>query len=350
MLLFRKLRLPDLIELCRSMRYPLNSGLTLVDVMELLATRGTARIRPMAEKILKELRSGWSLSDALAKAGDVLPPLFISLAAVGEESGNLPEVLAELENYYIMQQKLRREFLDQISWPMLQFGAAICIVTLLIYVMGLLPGIPGPRGNEKFDPLGLGLVGASGARTFFLTVAGALAGLGLIWWGLRRWLRRRATVERVLLATPMVGSCLRALAIARFCLAGRLMLETSLSVLKTLRLAFVATDNAAFVAVFPRVEASLRQGNSIASSFTRARVFPERFLSAVGVGEESGKLPETLHYQAHEYDDEARRRLSWLTRLCGWLVWLGVTVVILWCIFSIFTNVYLKNVQRFLPS
>jgi type II secretory pathway component PulF len=234
---------------------------------------------------------------------------------------------------------------------MLQFVAAIGIVTLLIYVMGLLPGVPGPRGDQaKFDPLGLGLVGASGARIFFFTVSGILAGVAVLWLSLKRLLARRATFERVLLATPMVGPCLRALAIARFCLAGRLMLDTSLSILKTLRLAFMATDNAAFVAVFPRVEASLRQGNSIATSFTEARVFPERFLSAVGVGEESGKLPETLRYQANEYDDEARRRLTWLTRLCGWLVWLGVACVILWCIFSIFTNVYLKNVEKFLPK
>ncbi len=350
MLLFQRLGLADLIELCRAMRYPLSSGLTLVDVMTLLSTHGTARIRPLAAKMLKQLKAGWSLPDALAKVGDLVPPLFISLATVGEESGNLPEVLAELENYYILQQKLRREFLDQSASPVLQFVAAGGIVTLLIFIMGLLPGIPGPRGNVKVDPLGLGLIGARGAGIFFFSVTGTLAGLAALWWGLKRLLRRRAMVERVLLAIPMLGPCRRALAIARFSLAGRLMLETSLSIRKTLRLAFLATDNAAFVAVFPKVETSLRRGNSIASSFTEARLFPERFLSAVGVGEESGKLPETLRYQTTEYDDEARRRLHWLTRLCGWLVWLTVAGVIIWCIFNIFTNVYLKNLERFLPN
>jgi type IV pilus assembly protein PilC len=350
MLLFRTLRLPDLIELCRSMRYPLNSGLTLVDVMDLLSNRGTARIRPVAARILKDLKSGWSLRDALVNVGNVLPPLFVSLATVGEETGNLPEVLAELEAYYTLRQKLRREFLDQISWPVLQFVAAVCVITVLIYVLGIIPAIPGPRGPQRLDPLGLGLVGARGAQVFFFSVAGALAGLALLSWAAKRFLGRRAAMERALLWVPVVGPCMRALAIARLCLAGRLMLETSLSILKTLRLAFVATDNAAFITRYPRVEASLRQGNSIASSFTQARLFPEKFLSAVSVGEESGKLPETLRYQADEYDDEARRRLSWMTRLGSWLVWLCVAVVILWCIFSIFTNVYVRNIEKVLPK
>jgi type II secretory pathway component PulF len=350
MIMFRRLQLADLIELCRSMRYSLNAGIMLRDVMDLLATRGTRRVRTLAVQISKELKSGWSLQDALAKQGGVLPPLFISLATVGEESGNLPEVLMELEKYYILQQKLHREFNEQIAWPLFQFVAAILIITLLIYVLGIIPKIPGPKGMQSLDPLGLGLIGTRGALTFLGSVCGIVTAAILLFQLAKRLLRRRAMIEHVLLLVPGVGPCLRALAIARFCIAGRLMLETSLSVLKTLRLAFVATDNAAFIAVSPRVEASLRQGNSITSSFDRARVFPEKFLSAVGVGEESGRLPETLRHQGDEYDDEARRRLGWLTRLSGWLVWLCVATIIIACIFRIFTTVYLGNIERALPK
>jgi type IV pilus assembly protein PilC len=350
MITFRRLHLADLIELCRSMRYALNSGIMLRDVMDLLSTRGTRRIRLLADEITKELKSGWSLQDALAKQEGVLPPLFISLATVGEESGNLPEVLGELEKYYILQQRLRREFQEQIAWPVLQFVAAILIVTLLIYILGIIPKTPGPNGGKAIDALGLGLIGAEGAVIFLSSVCGILLVGVLSFLLAQRLLRGRALVERVLLVVPGVGPCLRALALARFCVAGRLMFETSLSVLKTLRLAFMATDNAAFMDVAPRVEASLRQGNSIATSFSRTHVFPERFLSTVGVGEESGHLPETLRHQGEEYDDEARRRLSWLTRVAGWLVWVGVAAVIITCIFRIFTTVYIGNIERALQK
>jgi type II secretory pathway component PulF len=151
-----------------------------------------------------------------------------------------------------------------------------------------------------------------------------------------------------LLYLPGIGTCLQAIALARFCIACRLMFETSLSVLKTLRLAFLATDNRAFVAVAPRVELSLRQGNTIATSLSRAGLFPEYFLSTISMGEESGRLPEAFRSQGEEYDDIARRRLAWLNRVGGWLIWLGVAVVIITCIFRIFTQAYLGNIQQVL--
>src|SRR5262245_35732940 len=301
MTLFRRLSTPDLIELCRALRHPLSGGMLLRDVMDMLATHGTRRVQLVAADVGKEVRAGWSLRDALERQKGALPPLFISLVAVGEESGSLPEVLAELEKYYALRLKLRREFYDQIAWPVLQFVAAILIVSLFIWVIGLLP-VPRTPGAVRIDPLGLGLVGSRGAVIFLSTVCltlSAAVGLCLL---LMALFRRRPVVERALLVVPAIGPCLRAVAISRFCLAGRLMLETSLSVLKTLRLAFLATDNAAFIAAAPNVEASLRRGNSIAFSFEAARVFPRRFLGAVGIGEESGRLPETLRLQAEEYD------------------------------------------------
>ncbi|HZV04978.1 MAG TPA: type II secretion system F family protein [Gemmataceae bacterium] len=350
MTFFRRLRLAELIELCRSMRFALESGLMLRDVMDLLSSRNTRRVRLLAAEISKEIKSGWSLQDALAKQGRALPPLFISLVTVGEETGNLPEVLGELEKYYILQQKLRREFREQIAWPVLQFAAAVIVVTLLIYILGILPQAASGRDSKPLDPLGLGLVGERGAMIFFGSVCGIVAGLMLLYFLTSRLLRRRAVIERMLLMVPGIGPCLRALALARFCIAARLMLETSLSVLKTLRLAFLATDNAAFAAVIPRVETSLRQGNSITTSFGKGRIFPQKFLSAVGVAEESGRLPEIFRHQGEEYDDEARRRLNWLTRLSSGLVWLCVAAVIISCIFNIFLNVYYGNIMKALPN
>jgi type IV pilus assembly protein PilC len=350
MTFFRRLRIAELIELCRSMRFALESGLMLRDVMDLLSSRNTRRVRLLAAEISKEIKSGWSLQDALVKQGRTLPPLFISLVTVGEETGNLPEVLGELEKYYILQQKLRREFREQIAWPALQFVAAVLIVTLLIYILGILPQVASGRDAKPLDPLGLGLTGERGAAIFFGSVCGVVATVWLLYLLTSRLLRRRAVVERVLLIVPGIGPCLRALALARFCIAARLMLETSLSVLKTLRLAFVATDNAAFVAVIPRVETSLRQGNSITTSFGKGRIFPTKFLSAVGVAEESGRLPEIFRHQGEEYDDEARRRLNWLTRLSSGVVWLGVAAVIIACIFNIFLNVYYGNIMKALPK
>jgi type IV pilus assembly protein PilC len=342
MLFSRKLSLPALVDLCRSMRFALNSGLMLRDVMDLLANKGTAAIRSVAAKVSKDLKAGWSLQEALNHQDKVFPPLFIAIASVGEESGNLPEVMGELERYYVMRQKLRREFRSQIAWPVTQFFLAFLVITGLIYIMGKIK----TKDGQQIDPIGLGLLGEEGATKFFFGgVIIFLAGIAL-YMILKMVLARKAVVERFLLHLPLIGPALMAMALARFSIAARLMLETSLSIFKTLRLAFIATDNMAFITRYPRVEASLRQGNSIANSFQKARIFPSKFLSAIAVAEESGRLPETLRYQAEEYDDETRRRLSMLSKLLGALIFLGVGVIIVFLIFTIFQRVYLEQIKK----
>jgi type II secretory pathway component PulF len=348
--LSKRLPMDSLIDLCRSMRYSLASGLLLRDVMDLLASKGTKPVRPVAAKISQDLKAGWDLQEALKKQQASFPPLFMALAAVGEESGNLPEVLGEMEKYYLLQQKLRREFRSQIRWPMFQLVAGILVIAGLIYVLGEVIPRKGGRDAQVLDPLGVGLIGADGAMKFLAIMFG---GAFILWatWKLLRWLlQKRATVDRFLLRLPAVGPCLQAMALTRFSIALQLMLETNLSVLRTMRLAFMATDNAAYVAAYPRVDAALRAGNNIATSLGSAGVFPEKFLSAMAVAEESGHMPEVLRHQADEYDEETRRRLATLNQIAGWLVWLGVAILMITAIIRVFSTMYFENIEHMLDQ
>src|SRR5262249_3251422 len=125
----RRLSIADLIELCRSLRFCLASGVSLRDAMALLAIHGTPRLRGVASEMTKELESGSSFRDSLGKHSEVFPPLFLSLSEVGEESGKIAEAMGELERYYEMQQQMRRAFITDISWSVVQFLAAVAVVS-----------------------------------------------------------------------------------------------------------------------------------------------------------------------------------------------------------------------------
>jgi type IV pilus assembly protein PilC len=345
MLFFRRLSTKDLIDLCRSMRYSLSSGLTLRDVMDLLTTNGPPRLRPVAAQISKELKAGWSLQDAIGKQSSVFPPIFLALVTVGEESGNLPEVLNELEKYYRVQQKLRREFIDQITWPVVQLVLAVFVIAALVVILDFISKL-NPGSDATKDPLGLGLVGVDGAVKIVGGFFGSIAILAALYYTIKRLLRRRAIVEKVLLKVPIFGPCIRAIALTRFCVALHLMLETSLSVRKTLRLALVATDNLAFTAAQGAVESALSRGETITSALSSCKVFPAHFLGTVAVAEESGRLPEVLRNQAEEYDEEARRRLSVVNKVVSYLIWLGILGIMAFAVIRIFLNVYLKPIEK----
>jgi type IV pilus assembly protein PilC len=333
MLFSVRLPLSSLIELCRSLRHCLGAGLTLRDVFRQQARRGPAPVRPVAARISKGLDRGDDLETALEHEKASFPPLFLALTTVGEQTGNLPEVFADLEKYFVMQQRLRRQFLGQIAWPVFQLLAAIFVIAGMIFILG---AIAEGTGTKPFDPLGLGLTGTGGALTFLALAFGSFAALFGVYLLATRVLQQQAGVDALLLSLPVVGPCLRALALSRFCLALRLTLETGMSTPKALRLSLRATGNAAFVGRSELVEGAVSAGDELALALGKSGLFSEEFQNIVAVGEESGRLPEVMEQQAQHYYEVAGRRLTVLTFVAGCCVWLLVAVLIIVAIFRIF--------------
>jgi type IV pilus assembly protein PilC len=324
------------IEMCRSLRHYLSAGLSLVDTFRMLAKGGSPPLRPCAQHVLRYLEQGDDLATALQSEERRFSPLLLGMAKVGEQSGNLAEIFGELEKYFRMQQRLRRRFWGQAVWPLFQLGAAILVIAGLIFLLGVLPGKT--LDGKTPDPLGLGLTGPSGAMIFLVIVAvvlGALAGTYIF---LSRVLSKKSMMDRFFLRVPVLGPCLEALAMSRFCLALRLTLDSSLPITRALRLSLRATDNAAYLTSEDDIVAGLKSGDTLSETLARTRLFPWDFQQIVSVGEESGQLPESMERQAKNYQELAEHRLALLTQAASWGVWLVVAVVIIVVIFRIFTG------------
>ncbi|HEX5271792.1 MAG TPA: type II secretion system F family protein [Gemmataceae bacterium] len=323
--LFRRLPLSALIDLCRALRHYLGAGLTLRDVFRQQAGKGSAAVRPVAARISAGLESGDDLEDLLRKESAAFPPLFTALATVGEQTGMLPEVFRELEDYFRLQQRLRRQFLALITWPAIQLFAAIFVVAGLIWILGLLGG--------AYDPIGLG-TGGDRALLFLCGAFGLLGAVFGLYLGAKRVLGA-GVLDGILLRLPVVGPCLQALAVTRFCLALRLTLETAMPIARALRLSFRATGNGAFEAATETAQKSVKSGEELTAALAETRLFPETFQHVIAVGEESGRLTEVLEQQGQQYAEESERRLKVLAAAAGGAVWVIVAGIIIFCIFRI---------------
>jgi type IV pilus assembly protein PilC len=333
--LFPTLPVATLIDLCRTLRHTLGAGLSPVDIFRQQAGRGPGPLRTVADEI-RDLERGATLEAALRKRDDTFPPLFLALTSVGERSGNLPEVFGELERYYLLQQRLRREFTNRVAGPVLQFVSAVLIVAAVIWIISAITSDIG----EPIDPLGVGLTGLSGAIAFaLLAYSIPIALIGLCLFLLRAG--RGATVAEWFLRVPVFGPCLRAIALARLCLALRLTLDSGMPIGEAVGQALNATGNPAFVARVPQVQASLRKGNDLTSSLAGTGLLPLELENVLAVAEESGQVPEVLRGQAEHYQEETERRLGVVVKVLGFLIWLFVAAFVVWLIFRLFLNVYL---------
>jgi type II secretory pathway component PulF len=318
------------------MRLTLGAGLTLRDTFRRLGEKGSPRLRPIAQRIGERLGHGNSLGDALEPEAHYFPPLFTSMIGVGEETGQLPEICHELEDYFRLQQKHRRKIISGSIMPILQFLAALGVISLLIIVLDLIAQSNGGRG-----PAVLGFRGVGGAIQFlalnfciFVTVFVAYkvftGGLG-----------RQAAFDYLLWRVPILGPCVRALVMTRFALAMQLTLDTSIPVAKALRLSLQATGNEAFAQQGDEIEMAVTQGKDLTDALGRGRLMPVDFLAMVAVGEEGGRLVEIMHHQAEQYQEEAGMRMQTVTRTVTGAVWLIYAFFMIGAIFSI-ARIYLS--------
>ena len=335
MQLSSRVPLTSLIELCRVMRHNLAAGLTLRHVFNQQATRGAVGVRPIAERISQQLQEGESLQDALEHEKAHFPPLFTSLVTVGEKSGSLPEVFEELERYFALQLKLKRQFLQQIAWPVIQFCMAPFVLAGMMLVLGMF--------GSNFDPLGFGLTGASGAITVLVGWFGCIAVLIAAYFVLTRSLRQQVVVDEFLLRIWVVGPCLRAMAMTRFCMALGLTMETGMSVAKAMKLTLRATANSAFEARIDQITEAVKGGEDLTEALRLTGIFSPDFLDILANAEESGRVVEVMERQAKYYEEESTRRMTILTQVASKGVYLmvaGVLIFLIFRIFSIYVGLY----------
>ncbi len=327
------LPLTTLATFCRSLGTMLHSGVNILKAFQVAGGKSTyPKLKRISEEIVDELRKGSDVSTAMSNQGEAFPELMVDMVRVADQTGSLPEVLHALADHYDNLVRLRRTFLSAIAFPILQLVAAIFIVALLIWILGM---IASNSGDKPFDVLGLGLTGTLGALTWLGGCFGtAFAGLFLYLF-LVRGLKGRKFVHSALLRIPVIGGCLRSFAMARFSWAFALTQQAGMSINPSLESSLKATGNGAFAAMTPMVTAMITEGEDLSFALDATHLFPRDYLELVRVGEATGTVPETLERLSPQLEEQARRSLDAMTAVLAWVIWGMVASVIIFFIFRI---------------
>lgn len=338
-----QIRLAALDRLCYRLSSALQAGVDVRNVWKREADKAsTAGLARRLRSISQAIDSGDTLQQALARTGEYFPPIFRELVAVGEETGQLPEVLRRLHEHYDHQLQLRRDFLRAISWPLLQLVAAVLIVGFLIWIMGVISSILAPRGGAGFDITGLGLMGTSGAIVYFTTVAVVIAVGWLLYELARRGAGQTILLHRLAISLPVVGPAVRTLALSRMAWAMHLTFDTGMPLNDAIPLVLGSTGNLVFARLSERVTRAVSQGKELSEALAATREFPRDFLDVLEVGEMSGRIPESMATVSEQYQDKAQRALATLTMIAGFVVWALIALLIGAMIIRLFYVAYYK--------
>jgi len=326
-----KCPLPALVAWCRSLRYSLSAGLDPVRIFKQQAKSGPRALRWLAAELAEKLGQGESLEDALAPHHNRFPPLFLELVAVGEQTGRLEDTFQMLEEYYQTLLSVQRNFRAQMVYPIIQFVAAVFIISAMIWVLGIL--------GLKFDPLGFGLTGTSGALTI-LGIAAAFVGVIVVVLKISaESVQFRARMEGMLMWVPAWGAAFLAFAVMRFAVALRMCAEAGLRAEKTLHYCFRATANTAFSSGEARAVEVVKRGGDLLDAIKASRApFPSEFMETLITGEETGNTSEVMERLARHLREEAERKLKLAAQFTSYAIYAMVAIMIIFLIFRIFST------------
>jgi type IV pilus assembly protein PilC len=338
-----RIGLRDLAQLCRRLAISLASGIEVRRVFE----RQTSNTRsPMLRARMRQINDavarGDSVAEGLDLTGEYFPGLLREMVVVGEHTGHLAEIFKHLAEHYEEQLRLRRTFVSSIAGPCIQFSLALVVVGIMILVSGAI-GAMGGRGPT--DILGLGLVGPSGFVIYCLILGTVAAGGLFLFHAARRGLAWTEPMQKLVLALPGVGQPLRIIALAQMAWTMELTLEAGMDLLKAIPLSLRSTHNAYYTQHTEQMMRTIRGGHEIHEALTESGAFPFEFLTAVEVGERSGRLPEAMKSLAREYHDRARHAVQTLTVVAGWGVWLLMAIAMVGFIFKMVMQTLVPYVQ-----
>jgi type IV pilus assembly protein PilC len=251
--------------------------------------------------LLKTIEKGGSLESALREEHDAFGPVFVAMAAVGEQTGRLPEVFEALEKYYLTQQRFWRQVVSRSFYPLLLFAGACFLIARRL-------------GHD-----GVVFLGA---------VAGIIAVLYFGWTLLRRRGVRVDLVHRGALGLPAIGRVLTSMCLARLALSMSLTMDSTLPLDRAVRLCFRATGNDAFARDGDEVAEAVRAGDDLTTALGRCRLLPEEFVGVVASAEQSGRVPEAMAKQSVDYEESAFTHMGALTQVAGFALWaIGAAII-----------------------
>ena len=131
----------------RGLSMMLKAGVPLVQALAIVGSAANNhKIEQAVRAVQESVTQGKSFSAPLAKAA-VFPPMVAQMAAVGEESGTLPDMLASIADFYEGEVQTATEQLTASIEPILIVGIGIIIGGMVISLYLPIFSIYGELGN-----------------------------------------------------------------------------------------------------------------------------------------------------------------------------------------------------------
>jgi len=326
----KKVETKDLVVFTRQFATMIDSGLPLVQCLEILSSQQENKtFKEVLLKVKENVESGSTFADALARHPKVFDQLYVNLVAAGEVGGILDTILNRLAAYIEKAMKLKKQIKGAMVYPATIMSIAVIVVgVILIFVIPTFAKMFQEFGGELPAPTKI-VIALSNFIVKYLIVMIALVIAGNT--GIKKYYATangRKVIDRMALKAPIVGPLIRKVSVAKFTRTLGTMISSGVPIMDGLDIVAKTAGNKIVEEAIYKVRQAISEGKTIAEPLAECGVFPPMVVQMIAVGEATGAMDAMLNKIADFYDDEVDSAVSAMTAMMEpmLMVFLGTTV------------------------
>ncbi len=273
-------------------------------------------LRGVINDVLKQIKGGKSLAEAFAMHPRQFSRLYINMIRAGEAGGVLDVILGRLVEFERAADELRSHLISALIYPVLLTGVGIASIGILMYFVI-------PKFAGIFEEMGAAIPPTTQAMLWLskmtqsywwvaiLAIAGVIAGI-------RYWIsttRGRRTWDIVKLKTPLLGSTILKMEMARFARTLGTLIASSVPLIAGVRIVQDIANNKIVAEGIAKIADGAKRGEGVSRPMREAGVFPGLAVHLVEVGEETGRLDTMLLQVADVYEKDVKTSIKTLTSI-----------------------------------
>ncbi|SNU07830.1 type IV pilus assembly protein PilC [Lachnospiraceae bacterium] len=338
----KRLKYDRVADFSRNLSKLLGAGVTLVKALRIISEDESIKEqeRKVYSDVLKLVRSGMTLSDAMEEQGGTFPSLFVNMLRSSESGGNMDGTAANMAEYYSKEYKLQQKIKSSTTYPKI---LGVLIVIVVIIIMGFV--LP------QFDSLFEQMDSLPKTTTILMAISDFVANKWylLIFFGVIVFMvikilvsipRIKLLLDKWEIHMPKIGKLRKIIYTARFARTLASMYSAGIPIVTCLQIAKTTIGNSYIESQFDQMIADIRAGKPLSEGLAGIDGFVKKLPSSVAVGEETGALDSMLVSIADQMDYDSEIAIEQLVALVEPVMIVIMAVIVGFIMIAVIQPIY----------
>ena len=338
-----KIKLKDMIILCLHLEQLSRAGVPIHEALaDVRDSTESKKLRDIMTDVLEKVKTGSTLSEAIANYPRTFSEVFVGLIGAGEKTGKLTDSFVHMSEHMKWTNDLRRKIKKAVTYPIVLLVVMSAVIAILmVFVVPKLIKFILDQGFEVPIHTRALIATSEAFQTSWYIIFGIpiLAFMGIM--TLYRTNEKFAYfMDGLMLKLPVLGQAMRKINLARFTHFFAVMFKSGIDIPDALIGSRKVVGNRVISESVELVHRGIVEGNSLTASLRMSNQFPSLVIRMFKVGEDSGNMNDALENIKFFYDREVSDAVDGMIGLIQPILTLFMGGLIFWVIAAVFGPLY----------